>query len=278
MTPLVSTEELARHPDWRVFDCRFDLGNPELGERQYAAAHIPGALYAHLDRDLSAPKSGRNGRHPLPDPQAFSAWLGRQGLKRTDPVVCYDAAGGVTASRLWWLLRWLGHEPVAVLDGGYAKWVAEGRAVTSEAPLYPQSLYEAKPVAQLAVDASFVQKRLERSDILLLDARAPARFRGEKEPIDSEAGRIPGARNRFCNDNLDSHGLFKSADALRAEYGRILGERAPQQIVHYCGSGVSACHNALAMELAGLTGSRLYAGSWSEWIADPRRPRARGPE
>jgi thiosulfate/3-mercaptopyruvate sulfurtransferase len=277
MRTIVSTDELARHPEWRVFDCRFDLAKPDFGERHYAAAHIPGALYAHLDRDLSAPKSGTNGRHPLPGRDAFPAWLGRQGVKPADRVVCYDAAGGVIAARLWWLLRWVGHEAVAVLDGGYPKWISEGRPVTRDVPVFENTVYESRPDTKIAVDAAFVENHLQNPGVLLLDARSPVRFRGEKEPIDPAAGRIPGAVNRFCNDNLDAHGLFKSVEALRSEYARILGDRAPQEIVHYCGSGVSACHNALAMEIAGLPGSRLYAGSWSEWIADPRRPQAKGP-
>jgi len=249
--PLVSTDELAGRPEWRVFDCRFDLGKPELGEQQYAGAHIPGALYAHLDRDLSAPKSGTNGRHPLPDPAAFVAWLSRQGVRPTDTVVCYDAGGGVTASRLWWMLRWLGHESVAVLDGGYAKWVAEGRPVTAEVPSFTESAYEANPTPQMAVNASFVEKQLERSDVLLLDARAPARFRGEKEPIDPVAGRIPGARNRYF---LDESPL--PADLVAAP-----------DLVVYCGSGVTACAVLYELDRAGRGDARLYPGSFSEWYA-----------
>jgi len=274
MKLLVSTEELARHPEWRVFDCRHDLAKPDWGAEEYAKAHLPGALFAHMDRDLSAPKSGRNGRHPLPSPEVFAGWLGEQGLAPQDPVVCYDAGNATTAARLWWMLRWVGHGPVAVLDGGLAKWLAEGRMVTGEVPQFPRTRYRPAARSAMAVDVSFVEA--ERDRVLLLDSRAPPRFRGEKEPIDPVAGRIPGAANRFCIENVTPEGRFKSAEALRAEYCALLGARPAQDVVHYCGSGVAACHNAFAMELAGLPGSRIYPGSWSEWCADPRRPVARG--
>jgi thiosulfate/3-mercaptopyruvate sulfurtransferase len=273
---LVSTEELARNPEWRVFDCRHDLAKPEWGAGEYARAHIPGALFAHLDRDLSAPKTGKNGRHPLPAPQAFIAWLGEQGLNPGDQVVAYDAGNGTLAARLWWMLRWAGHGAAAVLDGGLGKWLAEGRPVTAEAPRFPMTRYPGGARSAMRADAAYVEAQLGRGDTLLVDARAPQRWRGEAEPIDSEAGRIPGAMNRFCTANVAPDGRFKSAEALRAEFGTLLGGTAPAQVVHYCGSGVAACHNALAMEIAGLPGSRMYAGSWSEWIADPRRPREKG--
>lgn len=274
MRPLVTTDEVARHPEWRLYDCRFDLAQPALGERQYAVAHLPGALYAHLDRDLSGPRNGRNGRHPLPHAQDFARWLGRCGVRPSDVVVCYDAQGGTVAARLWWLLRWIGHERAAVLDGGYPKWVAEGRPVTAQVPGYEETVYPARPQPEMTIDVDALDAALGR--VLLVDARSAVRWRGEAEPIDPVAGRIPGARNRFCGENLDEHGLFKSAERLRAEYGALLGEHAPTEVVHYCGSGVSACHNALAMELAGIPGSRVYTGSWSEWIAEARRPRERG--
>ena len=274
MSPLVSTDELARHADWRVFDCRHDLARPDWGAEEYAKAHIPGALFAHLDRDLSAPKNGRNGRHPLPEPAVFASWLGKQGAKPEDQIVCYDAGDGAFAARLWWMLRWVGHEAVAVLDGGLAKWLAEGRPVTGAVPQFPRTEYSAAPRGELPVDVAFVES--ERGRVLLLDSRAPVRFRGEKEPIDPVAGRIPGAINHFCMDNLTSEGRFRDAGELRAAYSALLGKRPPREVVHYCGSGVAACHNILAMEIAGLSGSRLYAGSWSEWISDPRRPLEKG--
>jgi thiosulfate/3-mercaptopyruvate sulfurtransferase len=277
LAPLVSADELARHPEWRVFDCRHDLGNPALGEQQYVKVHIPGALIAHLDRDLSAPKTGANGRHPLPNPFVIAEWLGRCGVKVDDTIIAYDANNGTMAARLWWTLRWLGHERVAVLNGGYAKWVEEERPVTAEIPTFPESTYEFELNDDMSVEASFVEAHIESEDILLVDARAPQRWRGESEPIDPVAGRIPGAMNRFCGANLSSEGIFKSAEELRNEFGKLLQDRTPAEVVHYCGSGVAACHNALAMEIAGFPGSRVYIGSWSEWIADPHRPRAKGP-
>jgi thiosulfate/3-mercaptopyruvate sulfurtransferase len=267
---LVSTAELAAHPEWRVFDCRHDLAKPALGEQQYREAHIPGALFAHLDRDLSAPKTGRNGRHPLPRPDVFTAWLGSQGIEPSNQVVCYDAGNGAMAARLWWMLRWIGHEAVAVLDGGLAKWLAEARPLSAEVPRFDPSQHPYQAGTQVAVDVTDVARH--GGDMLLLDARAPARYRGEQEPIDPVAGRIPGARNRFNMDNVSPQGTFKSAGQLKQEFQAVLGDRAPSEVVHYCGSGVAACHNLLAMEIAGLTGGRLYAGSWSEWIADPKRP------
>lgn len=257
-----------------MFDCRHDLAKPQLGEEQYRQAHIPGALFAHLDRDLSAPKTGRNGRHPLPDPGAFIAWLGQQGLQPGDQIVCYDAGNGAMAARLWWMLRWIDHEAAAVLDGGLAKWLAEGRLVTAEVPRYPRTRYPVKhPLPAAAVDVNEVESHRDR--MLLLDARAPARYRGEQEPIDPVAGHIPGAKNRFNSDNLSPQGTFKPAAELRSDFLKIIGDRSPAEVVHYCGSGVSACHNLLAMEVAGLRGGKLYAGSWSEWSADPKRPIAR---
>jgi thiosulfate/3-mercaptopyruvate sulfurtransferase len=266
---LVSTQELADHPQWRVFDCRHDLAKPQLGEEQYREAHIPGALFAHLERDLSAPKTGRNGRHPLPDPAAFTAWLGRQGLKSSDQVVCYDAGNGSMAARLWWMLRWIGHDAVAVLDGGLAKWLAEKRPLTAQVPSFPATDYPLRSNAS-AIDVSELEKR--RAELVLVDARAPARYRGEQEPIDPIAGHIPGARNRFNADNVSPQGTFKHPEQLKTELKAVIGERAPSDVVHYCGSGVAACHNLLAMEIAGLPGGKLYAGSWSEWITDPNRP------
>jgi len=273
MNPLVSTEELAAHPEWRVFDCRHDLADPALGEQQYAEAHIPGALFAHLDKALSAEKTGKNGRHPLPEAKAFIGWLGKQGVKLTDTVICYDGGNGAMASRLWWMLRWAGHENAAVLDGGFAKWRKEGHVVTAEVPQFEAGTYAGKTKSSLFASLAFVEKKLKRA--ALLDARAPERYRGEKEPIDPVAGRIPGAMNRFNNDNLAADGTFKSPELLREEFEKILSGRNSSEVINYCGSGVAACHNALAMEIAGLAGSRVYIGSWSEWSADPTRPISR---
>jgi thiosulfate/3-mercaptopyruvate sulfurtransferase len=270
---LVSTAELAAHlGEWRVFDCRHDLMKPQLGLEQYRQGHVPGALFASLDRDLSAPKNGSNGRHPLPAPEIFREWLQQAGLEPRDQVVCYDGGPGAMAARLWWMLRWVGHEAVAVLDGGFAKWTAEGRPVATEVPVFPVSRYELRLRPEMAVRVEQVLK----SGNLLVDARAPARYRGDQEPIDLAAGRIPGALNRFNMDNLTPEGTHKGAAELRRELEHVLGGRKPGEVVMYCGSGVAACHNLLAMEVAGLPGGKLYAGSWSEWIADPARPRESG--
>ena len=272
---LVSTAELAAHlGKWRLFDCRHDLAKPDLGESQYRTSHIPGALFASLDRDLSAPKTGKNGRHPLPDPDAFQSFLQRSGLRKEDQVVCYDAGNGAMAARLWWMLRWVGHENVAVLDGGIAKWTKEGRPLTTDVPSPPLTGYTLHLNEEMAASVRTVQRRLGQQ--LLLDARAPARYRGEQEPIDAEAGRIPGAKNRFNMDNVGPDGTFKSAAELKQQFAAVLGSRPAGEVVNYCGSGVAAAHNLLAMEIAGLRGAKLYAGSWSEWIADPARPREKG--
>lgn len=268
---LVSTAQLEENlAAWRVFDCRHDLMQPQFGEQQYREGHIPGAAFAHLERDLSAHRDGRGGRHPLPYPGAFVAWLGQQGLRPEDQVVCYDASGGVTAARLWWMLRWVGHDAVAVLEGGLAKWTAEKRPITTQVPRHEAVSYPVRLRTEMAVGVRTVEEAGARA--LLLDARAPVRFRGEQEPIDPIAGHIPGAKNRFCNENLTPQGTFKPADALRKEFDELLGARGAGEVINYCGSGVAACHNLLAMEIAGLPGARLYAGSWSDWISDPARP------
>ncbi|HEX2332133.1 MAG TPA: sulfurtransferase [Burkholderiales bacterium] len=272
---LVSTGELAANlSKWRVFDCRHDLANPKLGEQQYREAHIPGALFAHLDRDLSGRKTGTNGRHPLPDPQDFEKWLEKTGLTPHDQAVCYDGGPGAMAARLWWMLRWIGHERSAVLDGGFAKWTKEARPVTVDVPLFTSFNYPIRLKGDAAVDVRAVEAGLGKS--LLVDARAPVRYRGEQEPIDPVAGRIKGAKNRFNMNNVSAQGTFKSPDELKKEFQSVLQGRSPSEVIHYCGSGVAACHNLLAMELAGLKGGKLYAGSWSEWSADPKRPQDRG--
>jgi thiosulfate/3-mercaptopyruvate sulfurtransferase len=276
LTTLASTEQLASHlAEWRIFDCRHDLAKPALGEQQYGEAHIPGALFAHLDRDLSAPRDDRNGRHPLPYPGAFIAWLGQQGLRPEDQVVCYDAGNGTVAARLWWMLRWVGHDAVAVLDGGLAKWLAEKRPVTAERPRFPHTQYPVRMRAESAVGIGYVEKRPE--DVVLLDARAPERFRGEIEPMDPVAGHIPGAHNWPYGRNLNPDNTFKSPAALAAGFAEFLGPTPAARIVHHCGSGVTACHNILAMERAGYPPTALFPGSWSEWVADPKRPVATGP-
>lgn len=274
LTALVSTETLAQQlpdPDWVVFDCRHDLADPARGHEDYTNSHIPGARFFRLDEDLSAPKTGKNGRHPMPDPEMLIEKLGRAGVDSRKQVVAYDAQGGMVAARLWWLLRWLGHLPVAVLDGGWNRWISEGRPQSAEVPQPGPARFSGRP-DDSQVSADFVRSHLEDKDVVLLDARAPDRFRGQNETLDPVGGRIPGARNRFYRDNLDASGCFKTPETLRHEFGVVLGGSRPESAVHYCGSGVSACHNLLAMEFAGLRGARLYPGSWSEWCADPSRP------
>jgi thiosulfate/3-mercaptopyruvate sulfurtransferase len=276
---LVTVEDLIAHvgdPGWRVFDCRHDLQNTEYGALAYGKGHIPGALFLHLDRDMSGEKTGRNGRHPLPDPAAFAAKLGACGVGPETQVVAYDNEGGIFASRLWWLLRWLGHDRVALLDGGLPGWRRAKQALVTEVPMVTQTTFQARP-KPLTVDADFISARLNSSDILIVDARAPERFSGAEEALDPVGGHIPGAANRFYFDNLDDAGCyFKPADELRAEFEALLVGRNADSVVQQCGSGVTACHNLLAMEIAGLQGSRLYPGSWSEWCADPARPIAVG--
>jgi thiosulfate/3-mercaptopyruvate sulfurtransferase len=276
---LISTTDLALHaadPSFVVVDLRHDLGQPDTwGEAEYRRAHIPGARFVHIDRDLSAPKTGTNGRHPLPSVDACAALFGRVGIDASKQVVAYDQGPGAYAARLWWMLRWLGHEAVAVLDGGYAVWAREGRPVTTDVPTIMPASFVARPAVG-AVDVAAVAAGLSSPSMLLVDARGRERFRGDVEPIDKVAGHIPGAINRPYTDNMTADGRFKPAAELRADFAALIGSRAPSAIVHTCGSGVTACHNLLAMEHAGLGGTRLYAGSWSEWSADPSRPIARG--
>jgi thiosulfate/3-mercaptopyruvate sulfurtransferase len=274
---LLSGEVLAGHlndPDWRIFDCRHQLSDVEFGAQAYAYGHLPGAFFLHLDRDLSAPMNGRNGRHPLPDAQLLANKLGAAGVSRKTQVVAYDDDGGMIAARLWWLLRWLGHDRVALLDGGIRQWVKEGRALTSERPKPVPARFEVER-RDWVVSSDEVLASLERRELCLVDARAADRFRGENETLDPVGGHIPGARNRFFRDNLDADGCFRPASELRREFLALLAGVDPAQSVMQCGSGVTACHNLLAMEIAGLHDARLYAGSWSEWCADPDRPVAR---
>ncbi|QPF76512.1 sulfurtransferase [Roseateles sp. DAIF2] len=257
-----------------ILDLGFDLADTAAGERAHGQGHIPGAVYLHLDRDLSATKTGSNGRHPLPEREAFAARMAALGLTAETQVVCYDAQGGMYAARAWWMLRWLGHTAAAVLDGGLAAWNAAGGALTQEAtPTPPRSDFRAGASLVEALDADALQTQLGR--VRLIDARAPERFRGEVEPLDKQAGHIPGASNRLFKLNLAEDGRFKSAEQLRREFEPLVAPQGAAGVVHQCGSGVTACHNLLAMEHAGLLGSKLYPGSWSEWSADPRRPIAR---
>lgn len=279
---LVDCATLAAHldaPDWRVFDCRFDLADTGRGERAYREAHLPGAWYAHLDRDLSGPVTPRTGRHPLPAVDALAGWLGAHGVQAGTQVVAYDDSGGTMAVRLWWLLRWLGHTRVALLDGGWPAWSAAGLPVEAAPPRpVAPATFDARPDWGQVVTTQEIARQLATggSGVLLLDARTPERFRGEAEPIDPVAGHVPGAVNLPLQENLNPDGTFRSAAALRRLYETALAGRPPESVAAMCGSGVTACHNLLAMELAGLAGGRLYAGSWSEWIRDPARPVATG--
>lgn len=290
--PLISAPELAdllKAPDVTdvlVLDCRFSLTNPVGGEQAYAQGHIPGAIYAHLDSDLSGPKTGQNGRHPLPTHGGFQATLRRWGLTPATRVVAYDDSGGMFAARAWWLLRWAGHPAVQVLDGSWVAWRALHNAEPDRAPITsqaPEAVARAPSDYVLGLHADHVVSTQQVMDSLvyatpeihLVDARAPDRFRGENETLDPVGGHIPGAVNRFFQLNLGPDGFFKPADQLRAEFNALLGAHPLDTVVHQCGSGVTACHNLLAMEVAGLRGTRLYAGSWSAWCADPDRPVAR---
>jgi thiosulfate/3-mercaptopyruvate sulfurtransferase len=278
---LISPAELAGclgDPNLVVFDCRHDLARPGVGRRAYLATHIAGAQFMDCDEDFCGVKGPATGRHPLPDPEHFATLLAERGVDNECQVVAYDDADGIFAARLWWMLRWLGHDEVAVLDGGFPSWVEEGLPRASGMERRPPSYFGYRLRRNVEVDVGFVLARHRDPAMLLLDARPPERFRGENENLDPVAGHIPGSVNWFFGNNVDEEGRFKAPDVLRREYDALLAGRAPEQVVHTCGSGVTACHNLLAMEIAGLTGSKLFVGSWSEWITDPTRPIAIGPE
>ena len=273
--PLTAGSALAGHlddDDLAIVDCRFHLAEPERGEAEYLEGHVPGAVYAHLDRDLSGPMTGTNGRHPLPTVDQMVERLSAWGIDDAARVVVYDTAGGQIAARLWWMLRSLGHESVSVLDGGLREWRAIGGALRAGPEERRRRVFTPRPRPNTAVDADSM------AGLLLIDGRSAERFRGETEPLDPVAGRIPGARNHPTGANLDTAGRFLPPDALRDLFEDVLGSIPPESTVSYCGSGVTACHNLLAMEVAGLHGARLYPGSWSEWCSDPRRPVATGSE
>ncbi|OGB20444.1 MAG: 3-mercaptopyruvate sulfurtransferase [Burkholderiales bacterium RIFCSPLOWO2_02_FULL_57_36] len=280
-TTLISAAELAQHvlePDWIVLDCRHDLANPVAGRLAYDAGHIPNAQFANLDTDLSDKTPGPNGtfrgRHPLPDRDDFVETLRAWGVNHSSQVVAYDAQGGMFAARLWWMLRWAGHEAVAVLDGGLPAWMAEGMQLSIEAGSKIRGDVALQPSLVSIVSAEDIARNLSNATRNVVDARAPDRYRGENETLDPVGGHIPGAKNRFFRDNLLADGCFKPASQLRAEFELVTGN--PAKTIMQCGSGVTACHNLLAMEIAGLPGAALYPGSWSEWCADPARPVATG--
>lgn len=281
MSMLVSCTQLAAHlddPDWVIFDCRHDLMDLGKGERMYREGHIHGAHFAHLDIDLSGEKNGTNGRHPLPPPAAFGAFLARHGVTGTSRIVAYDDAGGPYAARLWWLARWVGLNNVALLDGGLPAWTAAGLPLSREVPVPRPAALRTQANPLMLLSAAEVQARLrDDAAMTLIDARAPERYRGDVEPIDPVGGHIPGAHNRFFKDNLRADLTLRSPEELRAAFRALVPGLNPSRVVHQCGSGVTACANLFAMEYAGLAGSRLYAGSWSEWVSDPARPASKGP-
>lgn len=281
-TPVYSTllaaADLARHldrPDWVVVDCRFDLGNPASGREAYTNGHVPGARYAHLDEHLSAPVGPDAGRHPLPDPEKLAATLGSWGVANGSQVIAYDASNGAYAARLWWLLRWLGHERVAVLDGGFKVWTELGLPVSTATPAPTPAQFVAHLRPELAVSTAELANRLAAkppNGWRLLDARAPERYAGLVEPLDPVAGHVPGAHNHPFTTNLGPDGRFLPAAELRKNFARSLGAVPAENAIMMCGSGVTACHNLVALAVAGLAEGTLYAGSWSEWIRDPARP------
>lgn len=280
VSTLIDPTDLAtrlRDPLWRVVDCRFSLAAPDRGRADYRRSHIPGAVYAHLDEDLSAPvQAGRTGRHPLPDPRRLARTLGDWGIDASTQVVAYDDGSGGVAARLWWLLRWLGHEAVAVLDGGWAAWTAEGLPTDAAEASSPRRRFQASPRPELVLTADEAARWAADGRHALIDAREAIRYRGEAEPIDPVAGHVPGALSAPYPDNLGPDGRWLSAEVLARRYAALLGDRPAGDCAVYCGSGVTAAHDALAMVHAGLGEPRLYAGSWSEWITDPARPVATG--
>jgi len=277
-TTLITPADLADHIDDATFvivDCRHDLMNLEAGRDGYAIGHIPNALFASMETALSGAKRGADGvfrgRHPLPERAAFITTLRSWGIHPDTQVVAYDAHGGMYAARLWWMLRWVGHPAVAVLDGGMAAWQSQGLPMSTDVPVHGGGTIADQAPLVSTVSANEV---LDRGSRTVIDARAPDRFRGENETIDPVGGHIPGAKNRFFKDNLAADGRFKSAEQLKADFAAVLDE--PSKAIMQCGSGVTACHNLLAMEVAGMPGAALYPGSWSEWCADPARPVATG--
>lgn len=280
-TTLISTSELASALQSAqppvVLDCSSDTSDPDIGRRAYDAGHLPGAHHVHMGHTLSGPRTGDNGRNPLPDPLMFMQAMSALGVGTDTPVVAYDNSGGLYAARLWWMLRWIGHENMAVLDGGLGAWKAAGLPITAEASPRPMPApLKARPSLSKVVGHETLRANIDEPRWLVLDARGADRFRGENETLDPKGGHIPGARNRPFRDNLQADGRFKPAAVLRAEFEALLDGRPPEAVVNQCGSGVSACHNLLAMEVAGLGGAALYPGSWSEWCARPGAPIATG--
>ena len=274
---LIETAQLADllgTPELVVLDCRFNLKRPEAGREAWRESHIPGAHYAHLDDDMASAPDEDSGRHPLPAIDTLAAQLGAWGIQADSQVVVYDDAGGAIAGRMWWLLRWSGHSSAALLNGGWPKWTREGRPVSDDMPPESEVLYAASPQEDLWLTTAAVVDALDQDQVQLIDARAPERFSGQHEPLDAVGGHIPGSQNLPFQENLDENGCFKPPEALRQRFESLADD--PRSVCHSCGSGVTACHNFLAMAHAGLEPGRLYVGSWSEWIRDPSRPIATG--
>jgi thiosulfate/3-mercaptopyruvate sulfurtransferase len=274
-TTLLSTDVLAEqlvNPSWLIADCRYNLSDAVWGRAQYEAGHIPGAVFVDVSHDLAGRRTGTNGRHPLPTLEEMAATFARLGIADEMQVIAYDQEGGAFASRLWWMLRYLGHDGVAVLDGGFAKWTGEGRPVRGGVETRRPARFTPRLRNEMRVTVDETQAHLGDPSVLLIDARSPDRYAGKPDPLDKIYGHIPGARNRYYRNNVTESGTMRSARELRTDFEKVLAGTPPTQAVMYCGSGITACHNLLAMEHAGLRGARLFAGSWSEWESDPNRP------
>jgi thiosulfate/3-mercaptopyruvate sulfurtransferase len=279
-TTLISIGTLASHLDhssWLIADCRYNLKDEEWGHPRYVAGHVPGAVFVNLAHDLAGPRTGTNGRHPLPSPEVMATTFGRLGVGDDTQVVAYDQDSGAYASRLWWMLRYMGHDAVAVLDGGFAAWIRAGGPAGSGEEQHAPAVFTPRLRKEMRVTVDEAGRLVGNPNVMFVDARSPERFDGQPDPLDNVYGHIPGARNRFYKDNLAGDGTMRPADALRADFERVLGDRSADQVVMYCGSGITACQNLLAMEHAGLRGMKLFAGSWSEWESDPKRPVETGP-
>ena len=279
---LINASELSRHlaeDSWAVVDCRFSLDDTERGCRDYLRGHIPGAVYAHLDRDLSGKaEKGRTGRHPLPETGSLAKTLSSLGIDSDTQVVVYDDAAGTMAVRLWWLLNWVGHRSVALLDGGWLEWTKSGLSSRTGREIRKSKIFKPREISGVHVTSGEVQKILNNPRYAIFDARSGPRFRGEVEPIDPVAGHIPGAVSAPCEENVNPDGRFLSSEILRSRYEKLMKSVPPENVICYCGSGVTAAHNIFAIAYAGLGEALLYAGSWSEWITDSARPIATGSE
>ena len=277
-TTLISVDQLKiilNDKSTVLFDCRHDLTNPDYGDKEYKRNHIVNALFADINKDLSGIKNGKNGRHPLPSPQIFAKWLGAKGVENSSQVITYDDSGGIFGARMWWMLQWLGHKNVALLDGGWQSWLRKGGEIESVSkPLQGTSFRTI--IKNNHVSETYLLNNINNPEMCLIDARASSRYEGKDEKIDPVAGHIPGSINRPYEKNLNSQGFFKNKNELRFEFSQLFEIAAKKEVIHSCGSGISACHNLLAMEIAGLPNSKLFPGSWSSWISDPKRPISSG--